>query len=127
MNNVSLMSILRRMTSVTQDLEREINASREPSDYNQWTDIQAVDGGFTIELSVPNMEKSDIDIQLSDDRVLTIQAENSAKTQKITRSIYIPDDADVSAISAIFENELLTITLPRIQHIPRSIKKIVIQ
>jgi HSP20 family molecular chaperone IbpA len=122
MNNVSLMSILRRMTSVTQDLEREIQANGDSSDYNSWTDIQPSEEGFTIELSLPNVQKSDIDIQISDDRVLTIHA-----AYKVSRSIYIPEEADVTAISAKYENELLIITLPRIKRVPRTIQKISIQ
>ncbi len=120
------MSILRRMTSVTQDLEREIQANGDSS-YNSWTDIQPTEDGFTIELSFPNVQKSDIDIQISDDRVLTIQAENETHAQKISRSIYIPEEADINAISATFENELLTISLPRIKHVPRTMKKVHVQ
>lgn len=117
--NVSLMSILKRMTAVTRDLENEIQANFSSSEYNPWTDIQTLDDGYRIELCISECKKDDISVHLTDDRVIVINTPN------LSRSIYVPEDASLDDIKSYLENdEILVISIPKIQHNARNFRKI---
>jgi HSP20 family molecular chaperone IbpA len=118
---VSLLHLLKRMTSVAQELENEIYANTTPSEYNSWSEIQTTEDGYKIELSVPNHTKSDIQIQIADNRVLTILGKD------VQRSIYLPEDANPDNIKATIENDVLLVTIPKMTHTPPTLRTITIQ
>lgn len=95
---------------------------------------------YQIELAVPGMEKADFNIKL-EDSLLTISAEKktekNAETDKMIRrefshkafkrSFTIDEKIDTAAISAKYENGILTLELPKKEDVKNGSKEISIQ
>lgn len=95
---------------------------------------------YQIELAVPGMEKADFNVKL-DDNLLTISAEKktekNAETDKMIRrefshkafkrSFTIDEKIDTAAISAKYENGILTLELPKKEDVKNGSKEISIQ
>ena len=91
------------------------------------TDVQETDDAYILESDLPGFKKEDIDVQIQDD-ILTIRAERHAahedKEQKnnyvrverscgsFTRSFEV-SGVDTDAVTAKYENGVLTLTLPK--------------
>lgn len=89
-------------------------------------DISEDDKTYFIEADLPGFTKDQISVKVDKD-ILTISASNEKEEEKqtkkyhkkervsksCTRSISIPENVDVSNISAKFENGVLTLTLPK--------------
>lgn len=89
-------------------------------------DISEDDKNYYIETDLPGFTKEQISIKIDKD-LLTISATTEKQDEKetkkyhkkervsrsCTRSISIPENVDVSAISAKYENGVLTLTLPK--------------
>ncbi|HPC37845.1 MAG TPA: Hsp20/alpha crystallin family protein [Exilispira sp.] len=89
-------------------------------------DISEDDKNYFIEADLPGFTKDQISVKIDKD-ILTISASNEKEEEKqtkkyhkkervsksCTRSISIPENVDVSNISAKFENGVLTLTLPK--------------
>ncbi|MEJ5273848.1 MAG: Hsp20/alpha crystallin family protein [Spirochaetota bacterium] len=89
-------------------------------------DISEDDKTYFIEADLPGFTKDQISVKIDKD-ILTISASNEKEEEKqtkkyhkkervsksCTRSISIPENVDVSNISAKFENGVLTLTLPK--------------
>lgn len=95
---------------------------------------------YQIELAVPGMEKADFNVKL-EDNLLTISAEKktekNAETDKMIRrefshkafkrSFTIDEKIDTAAISAKYENGILTLELPKKEDVKNGSKEISIQ
>lgn len=89
-------------------------------------DIAEDEKSYEIHLAVPGVKKSDFKIDLTEGR-LTISGErktmeknegknfHALETQygAFKRSFYLPDDVNVEAIDAIYEDGVLKLTLPK--------------
>ncbi len=92
--------------------------------------IDLIDHGDEFELTanLPGFDSADIDARLSD-TTLTITAEREEKTEaqeelylkrerehrSVSRSIRLPEPVDEEAVTATYENGVLTLTLPKQQ------------
>ncbi len=87
--------------------------------------VEELKDQYRITLEVPGMEKDDIDISIKDD-VLTISGEKKEDFKeegtlfrrerwfgKFTRSLTLPNDADIEKIEAEYKNGVLTINIPK--------------
>lgn len=111
-------------------LSTELNDWREPEYAFGKTvpkvNIKSDDQGYTVEMAVPGLQKSDFNIELDND-LLTISAERKAEqneekgnyTRKefsyhsFKRSFTLPETADGEKISAAYENGVLLVAIPK--------------
>lgn len=95
-------------------------------------DIVSTPKEYIFYVDVPGHSKSDIQVQLEDDNILVIKSSGKRKReegeeegskylklerrspQKIMRRFRLPEDANVSAISAKCEDGVLTVTIDKI-------------
>ncbi|HEY1113997.1 MAG TPA: Hsp20/alpha crystallin family protein [Chitinophagaceae bacterium] len=101
--------------------------------------ITEAEGGYTLEVVAPGLEKEDFKISL-DKNLLTIAAEKKEegeftgksirkeyKFQSFNRSFTIDEKIDGEAISAKYVNGVLTLNLPRKAEVKEATKQINIQ
>lgn len=95
---------------------------------------------YQVELAVPGMDKTDFNVKL-DENILTISAEkkveNKTETGKMIRrefgykafkrSFTLDEKIDTAAISAKYENGILTLHLPKKEEVKNGSKEISIQ
>ena len=105
------------------------------------TDVQETDDAYILETDLPGFKKEDIDVQIKED-VLTIKAERHAahenKEEKhnyvrverscgsFSRSFEV-SGVDTDAITAKYENGVLTLTLPKVAPVEPEVKKLTIE
>ena len=90
-------------------------------------DIYEKEGIFYLEMDIPGLDKSDVDIQIDDNDYLTITAEKSSSNEendeknyirkertygKYQRSFYV-GNIDKNGIEASFENGILKVVMPK--------------
>ncbi len=87
-------------------------------------DLTQTDDAYTLAVDLPGLTKADIDLTV-EDHTLTLSGERQANREGATagrverahgrfvRRFNLPGDADVSAVSAEFENGVLDITVPK--------------
>ncbi|SEO21752.1 HSP20 family protein [Halogranum amylolyticum] len=102
----------------------------------EWDDLSSTEGiqidladhddEFVVTADLPGFGKDDIDVQCSDSRV-TIQAEHTEETEEreenylrqersqrsMRRTLTLPDPVDAEAVTATYNNGVLTLTLPK--------------
>ncbi|GIK28508.1 MAG: Hsp20/alpha crystallin family protein [Chloroflexi bacterium] len=103
-------------------------------------DVVEENNNYVVTTSLPGVKADDIKVNLHDD-LLTIEAEIPAKTTektengnggkvllqerswgKFSRSIRLPQPVNSEKVAAEFENGVLTLTLPKADHVlPRTI------
>ena len=102
--------------------------------------IQEMDHQFIIDVAAPGLEKADFNIKLEDE-TLTIsvskEKSNEEKTDQLIRkefsyfnferSFNLDGKVDKSDINAVYENGILTLTLPKKEEVKNIKKKIEIQ
>ncbi len=95
---------------------------------------------YTVELSVPGMEKTDFAVKL-DGKILTISSEKKAETatenekvirkefsyKAFQRSFTIDEKIDTTNITARYENGILKLDLPKKEEVKKVAKEITIQ
>jgi HSP20 family protein len=118
------MKLIRYDYPASTDFERLFGALLPAaSRYNGVAGGPAVDlsedtGNYYVKVELPGVRKEDIAIEL-DDTVLTVTAKRAVKTAEgeksaeFTRSIDVPEGVDAAKIQAVYENGLLTLTLPK--------------
>ncbi len=91
-------------------------------------DVLEREGNLVIRTAVPGIEPSDLEIQI-ENNVLTIRGEtqNEAESKEdkvyrrevsygaFSRSVRLPENLNVEAVSAEFKNGIVSITLPRVE------------
>lgn len=94
---------------------------------------------YTIELAAPGMNKTDLQVNLSDEGNLIIkmehrqaEVEKTAKTHYLRREFVaanfsetyiLPEDVDKAAISATMTDGILTVTLPKLQPVKEKLAR----
>ncbi|HQW93851.1 MAG TPA: Hsp20/alpha crystallin family protein [Ferruginibacter sp.] len=95
---------------------------------------------YTVELSVPGMEKTDFAVKL-DGKILTISSEKKTETalenekvirkefsyKAFQRSFTIDEKIDATNITARYENGILKLDLPKKEEVKKVTKEITIQ
>ena len=88
------------------------------------SDLVQTDDAYTLAVDLPGLTKVDIDVTV-EDRTLTLSGERKASHEGATadrvervygrfvRRFELPNDVDVSAVSAEFENGVLSIVIPK--------------
>jgi len=99
-------------------------------------DLFESDDDVTVQASIPGVKPEDLDISITGD-VLTIQGETREEKEEkqgryhlqerrygaFQRSITLPALVKADKAAAVFENGVLTLTLPKVEEVkPRSIK-----
>lgn len=105
------------------------------SAYGLPIDVEEDVQGYTVRADLPGIDRDDIKVNIHDD-VLSINAETTAETSddsvravirerrfgKFSRSLRFPVPVDGEAIAASYDNGVLSITLPKAEHVkPRQI------
>ena len=104
-------------------------------------DIQENEESYLISADMPGVNKKDIDLSISNDTI-TISGERKSNDGKksstsssycdtkygaFSKSLYLPDDANIDKISAKMKDGVLSITINKLDKIPADIKKISIK
>ena len=105
--------------------------------YRPQIDVSADDNHYEIELDVPDMSESDLDIEVKGD-VLMIRGQKEDRTEKkdkhfyrverscgsFQRTLSLPDDANADEISADLKKGVLRLSIPRRQTATEDVKRI---
>lgn len=107
------------------------------ANFNPELNIASDDKEYTITLEAAGLEQKDIDLELTDGR-LVIKGNKEEETENKDKNFYrierkygsfqrvlaLPDDADQDAIAATMQNGLLTVRVPRKETAPQDSRKI---
>lgn len=118
--------MFRRMNEIVDEVQRG-GLRFEMGDFAPRVDIRQNAEAVTIHAELPGLTKDDVKITLSDDRILTIRGEKkreetSEETNYLrversygsfTRSFNLPEHLRTDAVTASFDNGVLTITVPK--------------
>lgn len=99
--------------------------------------IKETDRSFELELAAPGLEKKDFRISIDED-VLTIALEKQHVKEEeekkyrirefgystFKRSFQVPQNVDVNIINANYDKGILTVTLPKKEHLDKAIRQI---
>ena len=102
-----------------------------PATRNQSSDFSALNivehaSGYRLELAVPGLSKEDIKLDVDNENKLTISAEKKIETEEksekylrkefsytqFKRAVFLPENANVDAISASCNNGVLSVEVP---------------
>ncbi|MBX0322341.1 Hsp20/alpha crystallin family protein [Halomicroarcula sp. F13] len=92
------------------------------------TDILDEGDAFVVHADLPGYDSEDIDVQLVEERKLTISADHSESTeatdgryvqherrrQSASRTVTLPEAVDEDGTSAAYEDGVLTVRLPKV-------------
>lgn len=122
----------------SRDLRQKFHSFRENNNYfstRSWQRYDAKNKLYIIEISLNNLEKDDIDISLHDNSIVVkteanIQKETKSKnsyqrsysSNSFYQSFSLPKDADSENIKAEYEDNVLTISIPRDEKLNKSKK-----
>ncbi|ORX79795.1 HSP20-like chaperone, partial [Anaeromyces robustus] len=111
-------------------------------DFCPYVDLGEDENNFYIQIDLPGMTKEQINMELSEDRTLTISGErrNNYKTEngmkiskldcqygKFSRSFNIPETVNLDGIQAKMENGVLEVTIPKEEPLKNKRRTIQIQ
>ncbi len=101
-------------------------------------DLTSDEKAYTLKAEVPGVEPDDVKLSIHDG-VLEISGEKKCETEdkekhvtersygSFRRTMSLPDDADIDAISAAHKNGVLTVTIPRLAESKNKEKVIAIE
>jgi HSP20 family protein len=128
LNSNPLQSIL---PSAMQQVQEAVSGMSDmaTSSFNPSVDISSTEREYTIEMETPGINENDIRINLMRDGTLCICGEKRLENEKLekdfhriersygsfSRTLSLPDDADLDAIEARFENGVLMITVSKLE------------
>jgi HSP20 family protein len=122
----------REMAELRATMDRLLNESRNlpvASEDTIWMlplDVSETEDAFIVKASIPGVNPDDIDISLTDN-VLTIKAEIKEEKEiedakyhlrerrygAFSRAITLPTAVDADKVEAVYENGVLTLTIPK--------------
>lgn len=118
------------------DLSRGIGAERGGLTFNPMFDVRETSDAFILQADVPGMVDKDLDISLSNNRLIVsgkreneeeVKGETYHRTERswgsFSRTFTLPTDVDVNKVAAELKNGVLVIQLPKTgeavtRHIP---------
>ena len=131
-------SLSRKMNQVMNDFEKGFTV--ESGGFNPRIDMQDEEESIIVYVELPGMKKEDVNISISEDRLLTlkgvkIRIEDDDKDMnfirrervfgEFTRTFALPDDTNIDEVSANFKNGILKIEIGKLE--PRKPKEINIE
>ena len=132
------IDVFRQIDRSLDDFLRQSATTRFPSFFGPFAaqashsafDVTESQTAYTLVADTPGYKKADLKIELTDAGTITISGERKSmvgdaddKTKRVhhierpfgsfARSFRLPDSADVSAVDAVMEDGVLTITVPK--------------
>eukprot|EP01018_Ginkgo_biloba_P035493 Gb_20986 [translate_table: standard] len=132
--NYDIFSTVNELASIPDELEKILN----PPTRNYVQDTKAIAGtavdikenfkAYTFVADMPGLKGSDVKVQIEDDNVLTIRGKRKReeveedtkyirlerKPAKYLRKFVLPSDANLDSISAVCQDGVLTVTVPKL-------------
>ncbi|MBX3042483.1 MAG: Hsp20/alpha crystallin family protein [Candidatus Kapabacteria bacterium] len=119
-----LESVIRQIKHAADEINKGVNI--ETSAFKPRIDITETNGEFSIYVELPGVDKSQVNISVNDDKVLNIKGTksrenfegrtnhmNERKFGEFTRSLQLPEDADIEKIAAKYLNGILELSIPK--------------
>jgi len=92
------------------------------------TDVVDTGDSFVVHAELPGYDSDDIDVQLAENRTLTVSADHSEasehsdgtyvqrerRQQSLSRTVSLPEPVTESETTATYEDGVLTVTLPKV-------------
>lgn len=117
-------NLIQQIQNVSNEFSKGVNI--ESATFKPRIDITESTNNFSIYVELPGIAKEKINISVSDERVLNIKGEkisdlpesrsslrNERKFGEFSRSLQLPDEADVEKINATFLNGVLELSIPK--------------
>ncbi len=110
-----------------QNFERAAGTRSPTKDWNPATNISKDEGAYVLRFDVPGISKEDIAIDIERGVLVVSGERKSTKTEsddeqfyrvetyvgKFSRSFRLPEDADVSSVTATQKDGVLTVRIPQ--------------
>ena len=139
--NNDFFGLWREMDRMFEDLSRGFGRTlpAETAGFlNPVVDVCETDKGLEVKAELPGVEQKDVDVELSEDNVLTIKAEKKTEKEEkekqyhlseraygtFLRRFHLPFQAEVSKIEASFDKGILRLFVPRPPEVETKAKKI---
>lgn len=120
-----------------QEIDRLFETSTSVQGIRPEFDVKETKDGLHVTAELPGVSEKDIDIALADG-ILTISGEKKSEAVKedetyhitersygsFTRSLRLPYEPEEKKISAVFQDGVLTLTIPRSKEVKASVHKI---
>jgi HSP20 family protein len=133
----------RNMFPTVNHLFSDIMDGMIPSDYRKWNvpavNILENDSNFEIKLAAPGMKKQDFRINIEENNLVVSasateqsQDKNERFTRKefsfasFSRSFALPENANIDAIQAQYENGIMNIVIPKQEPTKPKVKEVTI-
>ena len=133
----------RNMFPTVNHLFSDIMDGMIPSDYRKWNvpavNILENDSNFEIKLAAPGMNKQDFKINIEENNLVVSasateqsQDKNERFTRKefsfasFSRSFALPENANIDAIQAQYENGIMNIVIPKQEPTKPKVKEVTI-
>jgi len=133
----------RNMFPTVNHLFSDIMDGMIPSDYRKWNvpavNILENDSNFEIKLAAPGMKKQDFKINIEENNLVVSasateqsQDKNERFTRKefsfasFSRSFALPENANIDAIQAQYENGIMNIVIPKQEPTKPKVKEVTI-
>lgn len=117
-----LENMIRQIRNAADEINKGVNI--ETSVFKPRIDITENSNNFSVYVEVPGIDKSNINISVNEDRVLNLKGIknkeipedrtihiNERKFGEFSRSLQLPDEADIEKISAKYNNGVLELTI----------------
>lgn len=117
-------NVLRQIRNAGEELSMGFNV--ETSAFKPKIDITESNDVFKVFAELPGIDKSKVSISVNEDHVLNIKGNkdkelpegrslliSERKYGEFTRSLQLPEEADIEKIAANFQNGVLELTIPK--------------
>lgn len=125
--NLGFERFIKQVSNIANEIEKEFSIGKQEvnlSGIKPAIDITETDKSYIFEVELPGLTKNDVNIKMSDDRVLTISGNKNRKHQEnktvireerkygdFIRTLQLPEDADINKVNARYDNGLLELTV----------------
>jgi HSP20 family protein len=116
--------VIKQIQNVADELNKGV--SFETSVFKPRIDITESNNGFIVYSEMPGMDKSQVSISVNEDRVLNIKGTKAKdlpegrtmlRSERLfgefSRSLQLPEEADIEKIAAKFINGVLELSIPK--------------
>ena len=124
--NTLIRNYPRNFNSLLDSFFHDTASSEKPNRFVPTSDVKEDDNAFFINVSVPGMDKKDINLEIKDKSIIISGEKNISKDEKkdnfhrienqygfFKRSFLIPDSVNSAKIEAKYNNGMLEIMLPK--------------
>lgn len=89
------------------------NFAQEEATFSPTFDITDQENSFTISLDIPGLKREDIEIEFKENHLYVSGERKTKRPGKFSKVFTIPQNVNVDAIEAHFENGVLDLVLPK--------------